>query len=238
VEYVVPPHLLYFFYEQSTSITQEQLEEWASVQDDLKPVMELLQHTELIQPVFFERQLTCLLLLGGKLDGSPYSSEEQEFLYQLSFILGPYLQNANLLQGLEEKIAERTEALKQALQETQAREQEVARLFTLQQEQKQQLEEQDRLFQIELDIASGIHLRRRLHEQLGPAEDGIHRSPRQSGADFFRIRGAGIVGAAADRAHHRPRFLSAGRRHERRQQSQTCSHDEVSSHGASIVPED
>ncbi|MBF0102480.1 MAG: response regulator [Desulfobacterales bacterium] len=78
-----------------------------------------LQKSELIQPVYFEGQLTCLLLFGMKIDGSNYTEAEKKFICQLGISLGPYLENAKLVRGLEQlnkeleqKVEERTAELK------------------------------------------------------------------------------------------------------------------------------
>ena len=70
-----------------------------------------LRTAEIILPVFFENNLSAIILLGVKIDGSVYSVDEKRFLYQLGINLGPHLENARILQNLEEMLEERTRKL-------------------------------------------------------------------------------------------------------------------------------
>ncbi|PKL16615.1 MAG: hypothetical protein CVV49_15335 [Spirochaetae bacterium HGW-Spirochaetae-5] len=70
-----------------------------------------LRHAAVIVPVFFENHMSALLLLGTKTDGTLYDAGEIEFLYQLGINLGPHIENAFILQSLEETLEERTRNL-------------------------------------------------------------------------------------------------------------------------------
>jgi len=72
--------------------------------------------------------LSCLILFGDKVDGSLYSSDEKDFIHRFGLSLGPYIENAKLLQGFEKKVEERTFALKKALNETKAKEEEITHI--------------------------------------------------------------------------------------------------------------
>jgi PAS domain S-box-containing protein len=71
-----------------------------------------LRTAEIILPVFFENQLSAIVLLGNKIDGSVYSVDEKRFLYQLGLNLGPHLEKTRILQNLEETLDERTKELR------------------------------------------------------------------------------------------------------------------------------
>ncbi|MCP4136724.1 MAG: SpoIIE family protein phosphatase [bacterium] len=71
-----------------------------------------LRNAEIILPVFFEKQLSAIILLGLKVDSSVYSQNENEFLYQLAINLGPHIENTKILQNLEKTLEERTRKLR------------------------------------------------------------------------------------------------------------------------------
>ncbi|MFC1848927.1 response regulator [candidate division CSSED10-310 bacterium] len=111
------PQLARLFSEHRGLVGEELIEEWISSQGVDEESSEYLRRAELIQPVFFEDRLSCLLLLGHKITGSVFTEDETGFLHQLGLTLGPYIENAKLLQGLETLVEERTNDLQQALQE-------------------------------------------------------------------------------------------------------------------------
>lgn len=97
-------------------ITQAQVETWIADTDTVLDANDILRAADLIQPVYFEDTLISLLLFYGKTDGSIFSKVEQEFISRIGLILGPYIANAKLLQGLETQIENRTRDLRAALQ--------------------------------------------------------------------------------------------------------------------------
>lgn len=97
-------------------ITQAQVEAWIADMEIALDPDDLLRAADLIQPVYFEDSLISLLLFHGKLDGAVFSKVEQTFIGRLGLILGPYIANAKLLQGLETQIEDRTKDLSVALQ--------------------------------------------------------------------------------------------------------------------------
>ncbi len=71
-----------------------------------------LRQCEIILPVFFENRLTAIILIGAKIDGSAFSKNETGFFYQLGINLGPHIENAFILQKLEQTLDERTRKLR------------------------------------------------------------------------------------------------------------------------------
>jgi len=124
-----PTHpLLSIFKMHQALVIREQVEEWVLIHKvNLNPDDPLLG-AEIILPVYFEGYMCCLLLLGEKIDGTLYSTDEKSFLQRAALALGPYLENARLLQNVERKVEDRTLELKQALNETQIKEQEIAHI--------------------------------------------------------------------------------------------------------------
>jgi hypothetical protein len=109
-------------------ITREELEEWLLYHETSRSDTNTLGNIELIQPVFHENQLRSVLLVGPKINHSNYSMDDRGFLHQLGLLLGPYIENARLLRGLEAKVEERTHKLKDALRVTRAKEQEITHI--------------------------------------------------------------------------------------------------------------
>ncbi|MBF0397598.1 MAG: response regulator [Desulfobacterales bacterium] len=100
-------------------ISQEQVESWILEHEISLVPGNSLQQAALILPVYFEGKMTCILLFGPKIDGSNYTKAEKDFLRQLGLSLGPYIENAKLVRGLEQlnqeleqKVEKRTQELK------------------------------------------------------------------------------------------------------------------------------
>lgn len=75
-----------------------------------------LKNVEIICPVFFEEHRVAVMLFYSKIDGTNYSEDEKGFMIRSGLILGPYIENARLLQGLEEQVETRTLELSEAVQ--------------------------------------------------------------------------------------------------------------------------
>lgn len=75
-----------------------------------------LKNVEIICPVFFEEQRVAVMLFYSKIDGTNYSEDEKGFIIRSGLILGSYIENARLLQGLEEQVETRTQELSEAVQ--------------------------------------------------------------------------------------------------------------------------
>jgi signal transduction histidine kinase/CheY-like chemotaxis protein len=122
-------HPLLPMFGQYFSLTaREQIEEWLLEKDMVLDSKDPLFQAEFILPIYFEDRLSCLILFGDKIDGSLYSRDEKEFLHQFGLSLGPYLENAKLIGEFEKKVEERTYALKKALNETKAKEEEITHI--------------------------------------------------------------------------------------------------------------
>ncbi|MBF0240156.1 MAG: transporter substrate-binding domain-containing protein, partial [SAR324 cluster bacterium] len=100
--------LLPVFQQSRDAVPLDVLEEWILSHGIDVSKKDLFRQSELIQPVYFEQELTCLLLFGKKVGGSVYSPAETELVRQLGLSLGPYIENAQLMQGLEARVKERT----------------------------------------------------------------------------------------------------------------------------------
>lgn len=110
----------------------------------------LLRDTEVVVPVFSRGQLLALILIGKKADGSPYSRGEFDTLHNISLVLGPQIENAVLMEGLEEKVALRTRELNSALNLSRQREKEIR-------ENSEIITRQNQIFRTLLETSTRIH---------------------------------------------------------------------------------
>lgn len=110
--------LLELFREKRAVMKQADIEEWLLNRDLRTDPHDLLRKAEIVLPVFFEDRLLALILLGPKIDGAVYSSDELQFFYELCLNLGSHVENTQLIEDLEDKVNERTEDLNAALRET------------------------------------------------------------------------------------------------------------------------
>ncbi|MGK5090386.1 diguanylate cyclase [Deltaproteobacteria bacterium TL4] len=132
--------LVLLFNIEQTLITQTQLEEGVLERDIPLAITERLLEAEIIQSIFFQDQLTCLILLDAKIDGAPYSKDEAAFLHQLGMVLGPHIEHAKLLQDLENQVRQRTSQLE---------------------ESNEIIQRQNQVFQSLLEISASLH---KMHE--------------------------------------------------------------------------
>jgi signal transduction histidine kinase/CheY-like chemotaxis protein len=109
--------LFTMFSQKRHALTQEQVEAWIADKGMVIKSDDLLRSAEVLLPVYSESSLVCILLFYEKEDGSAYSVIERDFITRIGFILGPHIENARLLTGLETEIQNRTRDLTAALKE-------------------------------------------------------------------------------------------------------------------------
>lgn len=102
---------------QGGLLEREQIEEEIIIHRIDLPPDHPLKNVEIICPVFFEELRVAVMLFYTKIDGTNYSEDEKRFIIRLGLILGSYIENARLLQGLEEQVETRTLELSDAVQE-------------------------------------------------------------------------------------------------------------------------
>ncbi|MRR14309.1 hypothetical protein EG833_02540, partial [archaeon] len=110
----------------------------------------LLDDTEIIIPVHSKGRLLAVMLLGRKSDGSSYSHNEFEMIQNIYLALGPLIENAMLLEELEEKVDKRTWELNNALKESVKKEKEIS-------ENNEIITRQNQIFRTLLETSTKIH---------------------------------------------------------------------------------
>ncbi len=110
--HVDSPHPLFpLLVKQPSVLDQEQIERWLFRQKQSLAHQDIFKMATKVQSIFFEKSLMGVLLFGPKTDGSIYTKAEIEFMHQVGLNLGPYIENAQLMGGLETRIAERTQEI-------------------------------------------------------------------------------------------------------------------------------
>lgn len=104
--------LLDIYRERRSFFRQEEIEEWLLYHERSVCSDDPIRQAEASLPVFYEDRLVCIILLGAKTDGSVYTGEEAKFMYNLGLSLGPYIENARILQQRESIIQNRTKELR------------------------------------------------------------------------------------------------------------------------------
>ena len=129
--------------------TRETIETWI-YENKISPYDELLYQIEIIIPVFLQDRLTSMVLLGGKIDGFPYSVMEREILHDLGPVLGPNIENARLMEDLQMEVERRTEDLNEALIDSLVKEKEIT-------ERNEIISRQNEIFRSLLETSTKIH---------------------------------------------------------------------------------
>lgn len=109
-----------------------------------------LEDTEIILPIRAHDALVAVFLVGGKADGSRYSMHEMEILRNAALFLGPHVENAKLLETLEQEVHDRTKDLNQALVEAMTKERQII-------ERNAVIERQNQVMAVLLETSTGIH---------------------------------------------------------------------------------
>jgi diguanylate cyclase (GGDEF)-like protein len=114
----------------------------------------------IIIPVFSVNELTGLVLIGNRLNDRSYTSAEKEIFANIGAILGPVIENANLLEDLEDKIQVRTRDLHAALKTLEQKNRKISEHHAI-------IKKQNHIFLSLFQTATRIHHIDELHELFG-----------------------------------------------------------------------
>lgn len=146
-------------------IGYDAIEEW--VQDQGTRIEPWMAQTEIILPVYLQDYPTAVILLGAKINGVSYSRAEQEILHDLGPVLGPNLENARLLEGLEMEVDRRTKDLNTALIDSLIKEKEISASNAI-------ITRQNEIFRSLLETSTKIHQIWKLDELFTYTLEHIH----------------------------------------------------------------
>jgi diguanylate cyclase (GGDEF)-like protein len=105
---------------------------------------------EIVLPIVAHDRLVAMLLVGGKTDGSRYTTHERELLDTMGLFLGPHVENAMLLENLEQEVEDRTKDLNDALVGAMIKEKEIV-------ERNLVIERQNQVMAVLLDTSTRMH---------------------------------------------------------------------------------
>lgn len=127
----------------------------------------LLREAEIVMPIFSRGEMVAMMLVGRKTDGSPYPHTELETMHDISLVLGPQIENAVLLEGLEEKVIRRTRELNAALSESQEKAREIR-------ENNDTITRQNQIFRTLLETSTRIHQMESIDELFSFILEQLH----------------------------------------------------------------
>ncbi|MGM0452588.1 MAG: sensor domain-containing diguanylate cyclase, partial [Thermodesulfobacteriota bacterium] len=113
--------------QRTAIVTRNTLDRWLSQDLPATDETDWIQHAGLLIPVYYRDQLTGLLIIGDKINDRSYARAEKTILSNLGIVLGPFIENANILEHLEKKVEKRTGALHDALKETENKNEQIAK---------------------------------------------------------------------------------------------------------------
>lgn len=97
-------------------IPRDTIEAWLAQNTTAGRDEEWFLGADIILPIFLDNRLSALLCLGTKLNGLSYSKHEIAILLDLSLALGPHIENALLMEGLEKEVEKRTRDINSLLE--------------------------------------------------------------------------------------------------------------------------
>lgn len=112
--------------ERRATVTRSTLDRWLFENLPADSDSDWIQHAGLLIPVYYRDQLSGLLIIGDKINDRSYARAEKSILSNLGIVLGPFIENANILENLEKKVEKRTRDLHEALAETEQKNEQIA----------------------------------------------------------------------------------------------------------------
>jgi len=138
-------------------ITCAMVDQWT---DELKinnDPADRLQQAGFIIAIFFQFRLLSLVLIGNKLNDRSYSKSEKKIFKNIGAVLGPFIENAKLLEDLERKVETRTLDLHAALKKVQQNNSKIS-------ENNAIIKKQNHIFLSLFETSTSIHDFEELHE--------------------------------------------------------------------------
>jgi diguanylate cyclase (GGDEF)-like protein len=111
---------------------------------------ELFEYAEILLPVSLGDHSLAVLLLGRKNNGSGYRASEIDLIQSMVLVMGPYIENALLLESLEGQVDKRTSDLNKALIEAMLKEKEIV-------SRNEVIERQNQIMAVLLETSTRIH---------------------------------------------------------------------------------
>jgi len=138
-------------------ITHTMVDQWMDeLQIETDPE-DHLQQASMIIPIFSQSRILSLLLIGNKLNERSYSKSEKMIFENIGAVLGPFIENAKLLERLEQKVVNRTHDLNKALENVKQTNKKISKNSAI-------IEKQTDIFLSFFETSTRIHDIEELHE--------------------------------------------------------------------------
>ncbi len=137
-------------------ITHATVDQWIDELRIINDPADRLQQAGIIIAVFSQSRLLSLILIGNKLNDRSYSKSEKKIFENIGAVLGPFIENAKLLEGLERKIEIRTRDLYAALKNVQQKNSKIS-------ENNAVIKQQNHIFLSLFETSTNIHDFEELH---------------------------------------------------------------------------
>jgi len=138
-------------------ITHGMIDRWMDEEQIGNDPDDRLLQAGIIIPIFSHFRLLGLVLIGNKLNDRSYSKPEKEIFQNIGAVLGPFIENAKLLEGLEQKIKNRTRDLHEALENVKQKNSKIS-------ENNAIIKKQNHIFLSLFETSTRIHDIEELHE--------------------------------------------------------------------------
>ena len=138
-------------------ITHAMVGGWVDEQKSADNPMDRLQQAGIIIAIYSQNRLLGLILIGNKLNDRSYSKPEKEIFQNIGAVLGPFIENAKLLEGLERKVRTRTRDLHEALETLKHQNRKISQTHAV-------IKKQNHIFLSLFETTTRIHHMNELHE--------------------------------------------------------------------------
>jgi diguanylate cyclase (GGDEF)-like protein len=138
-------------------ITRSMIDRWTDELELCNDPEDMLQQAGAIIPIYSQSRLLSLVLIGSKLNDRSYSKPEKSVFENIGAVLGPFIENAKLLEGLERQVESRTRDLNEALEKVKQNNKKISKNSAI-------IEKQNHIFLSFFETSTRIHSIEELHE--------------------------------------------------------------------------
>ncbi len=136
--------------EKASLVTRAMLEKWIAENRISSDSDDWLQQAGMVIGVFSKNQLICLVIIGNKINDRSYTRPEKEIFRNFGITMGPFVENAKLLEGLELLVEKRTRDLSAALFDVRRKNDKIIENNTI-------IKKQNRIFLSLFETSTQIH---------------------------------------------------------------------------------
>jgi diguanylate cyclase (GGDEF)-like protein len=138
-------------------VSQSMLDRWMNELQVANDSDDRLLQSGIIIPIFSQSRILSLVLIGSKLNDRSYAKPEKMVFKNIGAVLGPFIENAKLLEDLEQKVEIRTRDLNEALEKVKQNNNKISKNSAI-------IEKQNHIFLSFFETSTRIHDIEELHE--------------------------------------------------------------------------